>query len=285
MPTRPQAHITGDQGILQVLRALPPDWITRVATPDYGIDLDLEIPDNTGHLSGLLAKAQVKAISATPQATKRVPISISHLLYWQALPLQVYLFAAFVGSGDTLVLNVTTYIREHSLERTLLTTNKRSHSIPISAFTTITSAVPCIQSELAEYAAHIRSVRHEGPYLAFGAQYVAAIFSAWMHGGNIDEAIDWIRYLGSEEQVRQDLPYLLWLKNDLRKRGMDYKSFLSFVLNIVDIEFTTDEIWHRAVAKARRAAKRARSIALQEDQARKDLGWHPIPERHQHEVL
>jgi hypothetical protein len=106
-----------------------------------------------------------------------------------------------------------------------------------------------------------------------------------MHGGEIDSNINWIRYFGGEEQLREDLPYLLWLKRDLEKRKLDYKSFLSFVLSIREIEFTLDPVWKTAISRVNAAIVRARDAALRAENERKEQGWHPIPERHIHEVL
>ena len=43
---RTSQHITGDRAVKIIKdRILPPEWVVREMTPDYGIDLDVELFD------------------------------------------------------------------------------------------------------------------------------------------------------------------------------------------------------------------------------------------------
>ncbi len=95
LPSRPVAHVTGEQGVLIVKAALPPAWICREKTLDYGIDLEIEIV--TKELTGLIFFAQVKGhenVKADQQnRVTQSGIKMSTYHYWKRMPVPVVLFA------------------------------------------------------------------------------------------------------------------------------------------------------------------------------------------------
>lgn len=46
---RPIQHITGEKGVSILKDIFPDEWAVREYTPDYGIDLDVELFDNLGN--------------------------------------------------------------------------------------------------------------------------------------------------------------------------------------------------------------------------------------------
>lgn len=53
---RPLTHIRGDEGIRLLKECLPKEWVVREYTPDYGIDLSVELFDRTD--SGFITKGE-----------------------------------------------------------------------------------------------------------------------------------------------------------------------------------------------------------------------------------
>lgn len=46
---RPAQHITGEKGVNILKELFPDEWAVREYTPDYGIDLDVELFDDLGN--------------------------------------------------------------------------------------------------------------------------------------------------------------------------------------------------------------------------------------------
>jgi tetratricopeptide (TPR) repeat protein len=59
MPRRPRQHVTEEKSRRSFRSVLPPEWVFRDATPDYGLDGEVEIFAE-GKTTGLLFKAQLK---------------------------------------------------------------------------------------------------------------------------------------------------------------------------------------------------------------------------------
>lgn len=61
VPLRPRAHTIEDESEQQFRQAVPVEWAVRKLDPDYGIDLTIEIFDETGHSTPFSFHAQLKA--------------------------------------------------------------------------------------------------------------------------------------------------------------------------------------------------------------------------------
>lgn len=111
MPRRPTKHQLEDISRAQFKLTLPREWLFRDVTPDYGIDGEVEVFDNSGHSTGLSFLVQLKA-SEREQVSSRRRISLkkSQLMYYkQRLPpvllvrydhVQKCFFAKWAGQID-----------------------------------------------------------------------------------------------------------------------------------------------------------------------------------------
>ncbi len=61
MPKRSRTHQLEDASINSFERLLPPEWVCRRKDKDYGVDLEVEIFDETGDATGLVFLVQMKA--------------------------------------------------------------------------------------------------------------------------------------------------------------------------------------------------------------------------------
>ena len=80
LPNRHKSHIQSEKAIRTIKKLLPIDWIIREISPDYGIDIEIEIwkEEPTGRVS----YAQVKSIeNFSTYENKGYPIKISTLNY------------------------------------------------------------------------------------------------------------------------------------------------------------------------------------------------------------
>ena len=90
MPGRPQAHVLGDIAVEAFKRLLPPRWIYRSKPPDYGVDGEVELVSEEGHLTGRLFYAQIKGTEGESlDDTLTVRIKRTTANYFQTLDLPV----------------------------------------------------------------------------------------------------------------------------------------------------------------------------------------------------
>lgn len=71
MPKRPAKHQIEDQSRARFRLLLPEAWVFRDITPDYGIDGEVEIFDDTGKSTGLSFLVQLKASESKSKDQRR----------------------------------------------------------------------------------------------------------------------------------------------------------------------------------------------------------------------
>ena len=84
MPIRARSHILEEQSIRCFGEALPPGWVYRSKTPDYGVDGEVEIFNTDGTSTGLSFNVQLRA---TDDATRahRVRLEVDEIVYYRSL--------------------------------------------------------------------------------------------------------------------------------------------------------------------------------------------------------
>jgi hypothetical protein len=92
MPKRPYAHVLGEMGERFVMAHLPPQWITRQISYDYGLDLNVELVE-AGRVTGKNFSVQVKALQKRPQTSLHIPVrlKVSSVAYMKERPEPVML--------------------------------------------------------------------------------------------------------------------------------------------------------------------------------------------------
>lgn len=129
MPQRPRQHELDAEARRVFERALPPSWVTRPVSEEYGIDLEVEVFED-GQATGLMFKVQNKGTDA--QANKKVPpakVKSRTLAYWAALDSPVLIVRYLASSGDL-------YVRwAHGYSPSLRTraNDAKSREVPFSA--------------------------------------------------------------------------------------------------------------------------------------------------------
>lgn len=86
MSTRSRSHQLEDISINEFNRLLPAQWVSRRKTPDYGIDLEVEIFDDDGESTGIAFNVQLKATDSISKSQK-VRIDTDRLKYAFSLDL------------------------------------------------------------------------------------------------------------------------------------------------------------------------------------------------------
>lgn len=84
MPTRARSHILEEESVRRFADTLPPGWVYRGKTPDYGIDGEVEIFDASGSSTGHSFNVQLRATSDAARAD-RVRLEVDELDYYHSL--------------------------------------------------------------------------------------------------------------------------------------------------------------------------------------------------------
>jgi tetratricopeptide (TPR) repeat protein len=90
MPARPRQHQLESESRAALRSRIPPEWVFRDKTDDYGIDAEIEIFDSAGKATGLVFHVQLKATDE-PDIKKalRIHFEVSKFHYYHALDLPV----------------------------------------------------------------------------------------------------------------------------------------------------------------------------------------------------
>ncbi|SOC84551.1 Tetratricopeptide repeat-containing protein [Ensifer adhaerens] len=84
MPQRSRTHQLEDKSINEFKRLLPEQWVCREKGRDYGVDLEVEIFDDTGQATGFFFYVQLKATDDAEKFDK-VTVKIDRLNYLASL--------------------------------------------------------------------------------------------------------------------------------------------------------------------------------------------------------
>ena len=84
MPIRSRSHELEEESVTQFRDLLPSKWVPRSKLPDYGIDLEVELFDNTGESTGLVFQVQLRATDDISKAAL-VRLEIDELDYYSEL--------------------------------------------------------------------------------------------------------------------------------------------------------------------------------------------------------
>ena len=99
MPKRTRSHRLEDISIQRVERCLPDRWIVRRKDKDYGVDLEVEIFDESDEATGLIFYAQVKATD-DPSKAGALSMKIDRLDYLSSLDSPSIIVRYFSGTDS-----------------------------------------------------------------------------------------------------------------------------------------------------------------------------------------
>jgi len=98
LPIRDKKHVTAEQALNILKRALPKPWICREQSSDYGIDVEIELAGS--YATGWIFKGQVKGhekISWNTDGILLQQVRPTTLAYWRGMRVPVVLFVVDVG--------------------------------------------------------------------------------------------------------------------------------------------------------------------------------------------
>jgi hypothetical protein len=98
MPLRPNSHRVAEAATQEFDALKPKEWVSRVKSSDYGVDLEVEIFSPDGHDTGLTFNVQSKGTSKE-NLEKSVPITLETLKYLCSFDVPAIIFRHSEASG------------------------------------------------------------------------------------------------------------------------------------------------------------------------------------------
>lgn len=95
---RHRNHVLEDLSLTALKKLLPPIWVVHPFHTDYGIDVQVEIFENSGNSTGLRIYGQLKATDKDEDEDV-LALDREHFDYWAAHTDPVILFRFYAGSG------------------------------------------------------------------------------------------------------------------------------------------------------------------------------------------
>lgn len=85
MPTRSRSHQLEDISKQKFRELLPPSWVCRDKSHDYGVDQEVEIFEANGSSTGLILNVQLKATDSAAEE-RRAQLKTDRVRYMESLP-------------------------------------------------------------------------------------------------------------------------------------------------------------------------------------------------------
>lgn len=217
-PIRTLTHVI-EQASLGILRdQLPPHWIVRTGGTDYGIDGELEIVGINGVVTGNIIKFQIKGHEKLRFKEQSIiqRVNVSTINYWLEIPLPVILFVVGIEERVVYWVDVKNYIRDTlSIDRPNLLQQKTTQ-IKVPTKNQLTDSLRLIEEIALLHKEQIKSYQ-----IALEQKDVADFvgYHIFIHlfGGDIDAWEKYLRRKGSVQQLLNDFPFVIWLKEQLEE--------------------------------------------------------------------
>lgn len=99
MPKRPRSHQLEDISINKFQSLLPAQWVIRHKNKDYGIDLEVEIFEETSEATGLMLLVQIRATDKV-EHSRKLSLTFDQLCYFNSIDLPV-LIIRYCSEGES----------------------------------------------------------------------------------------------------------------------------------------------------------------------------------------
>ncbi|MCB2153509.1 DUF4365 domain-containing protein [bacterium] len=224
---------------MQILRStLPPHWILRILQPDYGIDCEIEIVEDTS-VTGALIKAQIKGTAGKSARERQVVhVKSASVRYWLLSPVPVILVEVDEAKQVVRWLDV----REYLLAKGFLDGDRMMRAARIPFDFKHSFLLPDNVSELREIALEhqagvMRKWEEDQAWLT--RSYIAFHYLIILYNGDIDSYIEYMRKNGSMEQMQEDLPLLF----SIREQLADDPELIHRIRRLVEEGLSDDQEW------------------------------------------
>lgn len=226
-PVRSQQHITEDISLSILRDILPSQWIVRPGEKDYGLDGEIEIIFDDGLVKGNVfrfqAKGHDKVSSARDYISEQIDISTIH--YWLEFPLPIILFVVDIDKRAIFWLDVKGYLKQTCSktdsklrrQKTLNLVISKSNILPdtLQDLVKIVLSYKEMIAKLQENLEKLENLKEqEGDMVV--ADFIGYHILIKLFNGDLDAYETYLREKGSDEQIINDFPFLVWLKERVK---------------------------------------------------------------------
>ncbi len=251
---RTTSHATEQASLVILQDQLPYDWIVRIDRMDYGIDGKIEIVGKNRIVTGNIVKFQIKGHRKLQSRAQNVvqQVRVSSINYWLEIPLPVILFVVDVGQRVVYWIDVKNYIcdklslarpdwrQQKTTQIKIPTRNRLPESLEKVAQLALLHKeqlkayhVALLELERAakhgniksgadiilnEYAQNVMAQKTAEEEMAV-ADFVGYHIFILLFNGDVDAWETHLRENGSAEQLINDYPFVIWLKQQLQEDG------------------------------------------------------------------
>jgi len=263
-PIRAISHTTEQASLVILQDQLPDDWIVRIDRIDYGIDGEIEVVGKDRIVAGNIVKFQIKGHRKLRFRAQNVVqrVSVSSINYWLEIPLPVILFVVDVGQRIVYWIDAKRYIRDklslagldwrqQKTTQIVIPTRNRlptsleriaqlalSHKEQLKAYQVTLQELERAAKQrkircradiiLSEYAQNVMAQRKAEEEID-AADFVGYHIFIYLFNGDIDAWEKYLRENGSVEQLLNDYPFVIWLKQQLQED----KDLINRIRNLV----------------------------------------------------
>lgn len=277
-PMRARSHATEQVSLVVLQDQLPDDWIVRIDRIDYGIDGEIEVIGKNRIVAGNIVKFQIKGHRKLRFRAQSVVqrVSVSSINYWLEIPLPVILFVVDVGQRIVYWIDVKNYIcdklslarpdwRQQKTTQIEIPTRNRlptsleriaqlalSHKEQLKAYQITLQELKRAAKQrkirfradiiLNEYAQNVMAQRKVEEEMV-AADFIGYHIFIYLFNGDVDAWEKYLRENGSVEQLINDYPFVIWLKQQLQED----KDLINRIRNLV--QDTTAKSHRSTIAK------------------------------------
>lgn len=213
LPQRPAQHVIGEEGVSILRKSLPPQWILREISPDYGLDCEIEIIGRNGSMTGALIKAQVKATAGSEMSAS---IRTETVRYWLMMPIPVILIRVFINTSKILWLDVRFYLEEFNKLDSFYNTNIRSITFNFKYAHLLSQSLNQLENLGIEHQENA-VMSPEEMLSQNNGHFVGVCLLVYLFNGEPENFLQYLRKYGSDEQIIDDFPFVVWLKKIIKE--------------------------------------------------------------------
>jgi hypothetical protein len=229
LPKRPLSHIIGEQAVAALRNVLPPQWICREMSNDYGIDCEIEAVENDGTVTGGIVKVQVKGTASNVNIKKYgISVSIESVRYWVLIPVPTIIVRVVDNPKEVLWLNIREYLILTGQLEDIYSTRKKSIYFNFNKAKRLPKDLVELDEIIKSHQADVLNMK-EASENVVAADYIGYCLLVKKFDNDPDKMINWLREKGSLEQLVSDLPFAVWIK----KQAEEDSGFLERVKRMV----------------------------------------------------
>ncbi len=221
-PIRDDTHTIEHDSLVILQNQLLRGWIIRSPGEDYGIDGEIEIISKNGLVKGDIFKFQIKGHRKVKPKGQYIiqQVKVSTINYWLEISLPIILFVVNINQSVVYWIDVKEYIKDTLSIIKSDWHNQKTVQIKIPLTNSLPNGLRKIKQIVLSYKELIKSYQtyfNELEEDTIVGDFMGYHIFIHLFDGNIDAWEKYLRNKGSEEQLIQDIPFVFWLKGQLKK--------------------------------------------------------------------